>query len=144
METLLVEHGIRPTAVRILVLRTLLAFDYVFSLSDLEGALPTVDRSTLFRAINLFVDGQLLHTVDDGSGQQKYCVHHSQHVHLACTVCGRTICLEDQAIPQVAVPEGFEVQHVSYVIHGVCAHCAHRRVDGKPVACCCHNSASHH
>lgn len=133
------EHGIRATAVRILVWRTLQKFDYVFALADLEVALPTVDRSTLFRALTLFAEKDLLHTVEDGSGQQKYCLHHSDHVHLTCTVCGRTICLENQEIPHVPVPDGFEVRHVSYIIQGVCASCAHKFVDGHPAECCCHN-----
>lgn len=139
IDEFLSEHGIRPTAVRILVWRTLQRFDYVFALSDLEVALPTVDRSTLFRALTLFAEKDLLHLVDDGSGQQKYCLHLSDHVHLTCTVCGRTICLENQEVPRVAVPEGFEVHHISYLIRGVCAHCAHKFVDGHPAECCCHN-----
>ncbi|MCR5394017.1 MAG: transcriptional repressor [Bacteroidales bacterium] len=132
------QNGIRPTAVRLLVWRTLLQFDYVFALSDLEGLLPTVDRSTLFRTLTLFVEHELLHTVDDGSGQQKYCLLQTQHVHLTCLKCGRTICL-DQPIPEVEVPEGFEVRRVNYIIQGICAHCAHKLVDGHEAECCCHN-----
>ncbi|MBE6332538.1 MAG: transcriptional repressor [Bacteroidales bacterium] len=136
----LAEHGVRPTAVRILVWRTVLAFDYAFAISDLEGVLPTVDRSTLFRTLSLMVEKDLLHMVDDGSGQQKYCLHRHRHVHLSCSICGKTVCLKDVEIPDVAIPEGFEVHHVSYVIQGVCPHCAHKLVDGHPVECCCHNS----
>lgn len=139
VEEYLSQREVRPTAVRTLIWRTLLKFDYVFALSDLEGLLPTVDRSTLFRTMNLFVEKELVHTVDDGSGQQKYCLLHTQHVHLTCTKCGKTICLENQEIPRVEVPEGFEVKHISYVIQGICAHCAHKLVDGHPAECCCHN-----
>ncbi|MBQ0058215.1 MAG: transcriptional repressor [Bacteroidales bacterium] len=136
------NHGVRPTAVRILVWRTLAKFDFAFALSDLEGALPTVDRSTLFRSLTLFSDKQLLHILDDGSGQHKYCIcqehehcdcdhgddphHHHiecQHVHFTCTKCGHTFCLKQQHIPHVSVPDGFEVQSISYVIQGLCAHC---------------------
>lgn len=142
------DHGIRPTAVRILVWRTLLTFDYAFALSDLEGLLPTVDRSTIFRALTLFADKSLLHPLDDGSGQQKYCVccdehcdehcdttehqHHEEHphthcehVHITCTKCGHTYCLKNEQIPQVNVPEGFQILHVQYVIQGICPRCSH-------------------
>lgn len=144
---LLHDRGIRPTAVRILVWKTLLAFDYAFALADLEGMLPTVDRSTLFRALTLFAEKQLLHPLDDGSGQQKYCVcceedddpcdaddhdksghHHHlhcEHVHITCTKCGHTYCLKNEQIPQVEVPEGFQIQHIQYVIQGICPRCAH-------------------
>lgn len=146
------NHDVRPTAVRILTWKTLQAFDFAFSLSDLEGALPTVDKSTLFRALTLFVEHDLLHTLDDGTGEKKYCIcsehahcdhegqdsecgncegqhHHAscEHVHLTCTVCGKTYCLKEERIPQVHVPEGFVVQNIQYVIHGVCAKCRHYR-----------------
>lgn len=150
------NHDIRPTAVRILIWRTLRELDFAFSMGDLEGRLPTVDRSTIFRALTLMVEHGLLHTLDDGSGEKKYCVccehehceceghqnggpchchdhegrhlHEAcEHVHLTCTVCGRTYCLKNQKIPQVAVPEGFVVEHIQYIIRGVCAKCSHRR-----------------
>lgn len=141
--TLLHGRGIRPTAVRILIWRTLLGFGYAFSLGDLEGILPTVDRSTLFRALTLFADKELLHPLDDGSGMQKYCVccdeegrgeeaaddehshHHCQHVHITCVKCGHTFCLKNEKIPEVEVPEGFQIHHVQYVIQGICPRCAH-------------------
>jgi len=159
------NHGIRPTAVRILVWRTLVNIDYAFALSDLEALLPTVDRSTIFRALSLFAEKEMLHVIEDGSGQHKYCVclehgtcadadhccheggncqhhaHHAecQHVHLTCLKCGKTFCLKQQHIPHVDVPEGFEVKHISYIIQGICPHCAHKQVQGKRHDCCCHN-----
>lgn len=142
------NHDVRPTAVRIMTWKTLREFDYAFSLSDLEVALPTVDKSTLFRALCLFVEHDLLHPLDDGSGEKKYCIcvehahcdhdghdcecsqdtahhHHDmcEHVHLTCTRCGRTYCLKEERIPQVTVPEGFLIESVQYVIHGICAKC---------------------
>lgn len=148
------NHDIRPTAVRIMIWKTLSTLDYAFAMGDLEGLLPTVDRSTLFRALTLFTEKDLLHTLDDGSGEKKYCIccehdhcdheghdhecgyeapheshHHTacEHVHLTCTVCGRTYCLKNERIPEVNVPEGFLIQQIQYIIHGVCAKCSHRR-----------------
>ncbi len=159
VENLLKEHDIRPTAVRIMVWKEIMNFDFAFALSDLEGALPTADRSTLFRALTLFVNQHLLHTIDDGSGQQKYCICHEleqhdfcheersnthkdcQHVHLSCTICGRTFCLRSQKIPSVQVPEGFTILHAQYLIQGICPHCAHKtKLDGSRSKCCCHNT----
>ena len=46
--------GIRVTAVRLMVWRTIRhGFSDAFSLADVEKALPTVDRSTLFRTLTL-------------------------------------------------------------------------------------------
>ena len=153
------EYDIRPTALRIMIWREIVSLDFAFALADLEGALPTVDRSTIFRALTLFVEKDLLHTIDDGSGQQKYCICHDydhqhedahncddahrhsheecQHVHLSCTVCGRTFCLRSQKIPRVQVPEGFQVLHTQYLIQGICPHCSHKVAQPD---CICHNS----
>ena len=40
-------RDIRPTALRVLILRTMAGFDRAFSLADLEEELDTVDKSTL-------------------------------------------------------------------------------------------------
>ena len=119
------------TAVRLLVWREVRhGFHDAFSLGDLENALPTVDRSTLFRTLVSLTEAHLLHEIDDGSGAQKYCVcHHDDtrhclgHVHLTCVRCHRTYCLNDVTIPSVPLPEGFEPQETEYVVKGICPRC---------------------
>lgn len=49
----LVLRDIRPTAIRVLVLRTLLEMKQAMSVSDLEAQLDTVDKSTIFRTPDL-------------------------------------------------------------------------------------------
>ncbi|MBQ7141913.1 MAG: transcriptional repressor [Bacteroidaceae bacterium] len=123
------QHGIRPTAVRILVYRAVCHRSEAFSLADVEEWLPEMDRSSIFRALRLFTEHDILHQIDDGSGIEKYCVcrcessHHLNHVHFACTRCGRTYCLEDHTIPLVTLPEGFETHEVEYIVKGLCPQC---------------------
>ena len=124
--------GVRVTAVRLLIWRHVRHhFTGAFSLADLEAALPTVDRSTLFRTLTVLTDAHLLHEIDDGTGSQKYCVcHHDDtrhclgHVHLTCRMCHRTFCLPNVRIPQVILPLGFQPEETEYVVKGVCAECA--------------------
>ena len=128
------KAGIRVTAVRLLIWREISnSFPGAFSLSDLEDALPTVDKSTLFRTLTLLSEAHLLHDIDDGSGSHKFCVcHHDDtlhctgHVHLTCRVCHRTFCLTDVRIPQVDLPEGFIPEEAEYIVKGVCPDCAKR------------------
>lgn len=123
------QHGIRPTAVRILVYRAVCHRSEAFSLADVEEWLPEMDRSSIFRALRFFTEHDILHQIDDGSGIEKYCVcrcessHHLNHVHFACTRCGRTYCLEDHTIPLVTLPEGFETHEVEYIVKGHCPKC---------------------
>lgn len=132
------EHkGVRLTAVRQLVWKTVSSFDFVFSLGDIEAAIPSLDKSSVFRTLKTFEEHEMLHPVDDGTGVQKYCVcdcddegcdahhhHHSFHVHLTCENCHKTFCLKSQKVPEVTIPSGFIVESVSYVVKGLCPSCA--------------------
>ena len=63
------NRGIRPTAVRILVLRALQQQQQsAVSMADLEEVLQTVDRSSVFRTLNLFLEHHVVHQVEDGTG----------------------------------------------------------------------------
>jgi Fur family ferric uptake transcriptional regulator len=134
-EQVLDNAGIRLTAVRLLIWRKVRhSFSDAFSLADLENALPTVDRSTLFRTLTLLTDAHLLHGIDDGSGSQKYCVCHLDdtrhchgHVHLNCRICHRTLCLTNVRIPAVPLPAGFIMEEAEYVVKGICPQCAHNK-----------------
>ncbi len=125
----LAEHGVRPTAVRMLVWRAVKDRYKAFSLSDLEQQMPEMDRSSIFRTLRLFVQHSLLHEIDDGTGRQKYCLCrcegdvHLNHIHFTCGVCGKTYCLTDYVIPQVDLPEGFVPEDVEYIVKGVCPAC---------------------
>ena len=82
IEEILSAHGVRPTAVRMLIYRCMASHSDTFSLGDLEQELETVDKSTLFRTLTLFTEHHLLHETEDGSGVKKYCVCHNDH---SCT-----------------------------------------------------------
>jgi len=128
---ILEKAGIKPTAVRILVYKTIMDTEESFSLADIEARLLSVDRSSIFRALTLFSSHKLLHTFEDGSGSLKYCVCHNHgectpdewHCHFYCEKCKKTYCLEDDAIPLVALPKGFTARELNYIIKGVCANC---------------------
>lgn len=134
-EESLTHAGIRVTAVRMLIWQQIRhRTEGIFSLADLEEQMPTVDRSTLFRTLTLLSNSHLLHNVDDGSGSQKYCLcHHDDtrtcqgHAHLSCRVCHQTICLTDVKIPQLPIPDGFEVEETEYIVKGICSSCAAKK-----------------
>ena len=57
---LLAKRDIQPTAIRILVLRTMMQAGRSVSLLDLETMLDTVDKSTIFRTLTLFLSHHLI------------------------------------------------------------------------------------
>ena len=95
------KREIKPTAMRLLILKAMTRFTRAFSLLDLETELDTVDKSTIFRTINLFLDHHLIHVIDDGSGSLKYSVCSNEctcsiddlHAHFYCRNCHKTFCL---------------------------------------------------
>ena len=117
----LTRHGIRPTAVRLLIYKTALRFHDTFSMSELEDALESVDKSTVFRTLSLFAARHLLHEIEDGSGSTKYCICRNDrpcgidelHCHFHCEACRKTFCLDYTHIPAVRYPAGFEVPRPS-------------------------------
>lgn len=130
---LLQARNIKPTAMRLLVLRCLTEASETLTLRQMEEILYPADRSTIFRTLTLFEQQHLLHTIDDGSGSARYeiCLSHhddddDRHPHFRCLRCGRTICLFGQRIPEVELPEGYQAQQTNYVITGLCPECSVR------------------
>jgi Fur family ferric uptake transcriptional regulator len=128
---MLEERSIKPTSVRILILKTMLGLDRTCSMAELEYMLETVDKSTVSRVIHLFLEHKLIHGIDDGSGSIKYavcndncdCALDDLHVHFHCRKCGKTFCLESIAIPEIKAPDGFLFENANFVIKGICNNC---------------------
>jgi len=126
------HRNIKPTAIRLLILREMMRGDETVSLPSLERYLPTVDKSTISRTLSLFLLHRLVHVVDDGSGSLKYavcaddceCSVEEEHTHFYCERCHRTFCLKHLAVPVVDLPAGFTLSSVNYVLKGLCPECA--------------------
>lgn len=129
---IIAKAAIRPTSIRILVYKAISELEDTFSLADLEDQLPTIDKSSIFRALTLFHKHHLIHSIDDGSGFMKYCLCHNHgscqkeevHAHFYCEICNKTFCLDSYAIPDIVTPEAFIIKEVNFVIKGICAKCA--------------------
>lgn len=131
---LLSEHGIRPTANRIMIASALAKADSPMSMRDLEDELVSIDKSGIFRTLALFRKQNLVHAVENAEGMEyEICRSHGdgpdsdRHVHFHCRCCGRTLCLEDIPIPEVALPEGFEADSRNYIVTGTCPECGKRK-----------------
>ncbi len=126
------KKGVKPTAIRILIFRTMLEISEAVSLVELGERLETVDKSTVFRTLNLFLAHRLIHAIEDGSGVSKYeicanensCNPDDMHVHFYCVNCHRTFCFKAIHIPLISLPSGFRMDSVNYMIKGLCDNCA--------------------
>ena len=111
---ILERKGVRPTANRILILRTMLAADHPVSLPELEDIMETMDKSSIFRVLNVFVKHHVAHecTLDD------------MHIHFYCEVCHRTFCFKTIHVPGIDLPGGFTVNSINYMAKGICPECS--------------------
>lgn len=125
------SKGIRSTANRILVMKTLMGEQNPQSLSNLERKMVSMDKSSIFRTLTLFLEHDVVHAFEDGRGVLCYelceekgaCDHHDGHIHFYCESCQRSFCMEDIHIPSFELPEGFYPHSISFVIKGECPDC---------------------
>ena len=131
---ILEQHDIKPTANRIIVAKAL-AEEKPLTLTELEDRIGSIDKSGIFRALTLFKDCHLVHTFEDSDGvryelchSHDHAVDNDLHVHFHCEKCGKTICFEDLAIPDVQLPEGFLIQSATFVLKGICQKCRKKTI----------------
>ena len=134
-EERLERKGVKPTANRILILHAMLTAARAVSLSELESMLDTIDKSSIFRTLTLFLKQHLIHAIEDGSGSLKYevcdgkneCSISDMHIHFYCEECHQTFCFRSIDIPMVSLPEGFSMSSINYLVKGVCKECTARK-----------------
>ena len=128
---MLLEHGIRPTTNRITMVKALALAEHPLTMTELEDLVDTIDKSNVFRALSLFREHHLVHVLQDGADAVRYELCHSHekghdddiHAHFYCERCGQTFCLNEIAVPRVALPEGYHLHTINYLIKGVCPKC---------------------
>lgn len=132
-EALLLAKDITPTAMRILVLEYLQQQTVTVSLQDLEKAFQHSDRTTIYRTLKTFEEKGLAHAIQDGTEAAKYALcadvckagnHYDLHLHFYCYDCKQTFCLPRHQVPEVTVPENFQLKELSLVAKGLCDRCS--------------------
>lgn len=125
------KKAVKPTANRILVLKALDNTTNPVGLSELEQIIDTMDKSSIFRVLTLFLEHDLVHAFEDGRGVLKYelcsseghCNNQDAHIHFYCEACRQTYCFPTLHIPTMNLPEGFSPHSINYMIKGECPTC---------------------
>ena len=132
LEQILKKNNVKPTAMRLLVLQFLLNKKSAISLTDVEDYFVKSDRTTLYRTLKTFVESELTHKIDDGTGITKYAlceenchceINTDLHLHFHCKLCNETSCLTDHKIPNISLPKNFIAEDVNLVVKGICDKC---------------------
>ncbi len=125
------DKGIKPTSNRILLLRTMMIKNCPMSLTELEQELVTLDKSSIYRVMELFAKNDVVDTFEDGRGVQMYelcqakghCDNTDAHMHFYCEKCHKSFCLRELKPKDLTLPQGFTIRSVSFVIRGLCDKC---------------------
>lgn len=132
LENKLNQFGIKPTAMRLLVLEVIGKQKCAISHKDLVDLFERADATTLFRTLKTFLKHKLIHTIDDGTGQIKYalctegctCSPADLHSHFHCTKCQKTFCLLNAKPSPISLPQNFTLQSINLVLKGICDACS--------------------
>jgi len=129
--------GARVTSCRVQILSLLQAAREPLSHTNIEellskNKLPKIDRVTLYRVLDWFVDVGLAHKANNTRGV--FCfsaaepnVQHKQHMHFRCTDCGSVLCLDAPIPTPPKLPSGFHLSNIEFDISGECPDCTHHR-----------------
>ena len=129
IKNLLKQQGFSGTKTRMAVLKAILSLQPA-SMHQLIVALPEVDRATIYRTVDLFVDLAIAKKVSTGF---KYRIElgdsfQEHHHHLTCLRCETVIDIHtpeiEYAIEQTALNNGFRPIRHDLEITGYCANCS--------------------
>ena len=132
LEQILENNYVKPTAMRLLVLQFLIGKKVAVSLSNIEAYFDNSDRTTLYRTLKTFVENNIAHQIDDGTGITKYAMCEENchcdmdpdlHLHFHCNNCYETVCMTEHKIPHINLPDGFNAENVNMVVKGICEKC---------------------
>ena len=109
-----------------------------FTAADLLAEATTrrldIGRATIFRALELFTELNLVERLDLPNGEHAYveCAP-AHHHHVICSSCGRTADVADcgmQAVAEeVARRSGYQIDTHRLELFGLCPKCATRRAE---------------
>lgn len=137
-ETILRSSDIRPTAMRLLVLRYLDAQIYAVSLNAIEEGLNHPDKVTLYRTMKTFQEKGLVHIIEDGTSTTKFALSiddeetgSNLHIHFYCKNCKKTYRLPKTHAPDLTLPAEFQLENMNLVAKGICNKCSKKIFNDK-------------
>jgi Fur family transcriptional regulator, ferric uptake regulator len=127
-------HGLKHSRQREVILDHFLDTGGHMTVDDLYRVIhrrhPGIGRTTIYRALKLFVDAQLASAIElkDGLTRFEHKYRHAHHDHMICTECGTIIEFLSPEIErlqdEIADAYGFVIDSHRHQIFGLCQKCA--------------------
>lgn len=128
--------GYRLTEPRRVVAELIAAREGHFTAADLlvdaKARRLGIGRATIFRALDLLTELDVLERLDLPSGEHAYVpCRPAHHHHIVCSVCGRVTDVDDQglasALEQIEHRTGWQVETHRLELYGRCPRCRTHR-----------------
>jgi Fur family peroxide stress response transcriptional regulator len=102
---------------------------------ELQARLPGLSRTTVYRVLDTLVRQGLARKVLHHGAVARFDPATDRHHHLVCDSCGALVDLDDDAVPELRVPEargsGFQIRDYTINFTGICRDCRQRRSAAK-------------
>ena len=133
MNDFFIKYGLKKTSFR----KELLIF-FQSSTSSLtvkkiiKKFASSVDKVSIYRALNSFEKSGLIHKVPDKKNLLRYSLcssecgpgkHSHDHAHLLCSICDETFCLDDFLLPNIKSHNGYVINNYKIILEGSCLSC---------------------
>lgn len=127
-------NGYRITAQKKQLLEVLFTYnDNMLSIADIERYLPNdvkMDTTTIYRNIQQFLKLDIVETMIDDNGINRYILYHGKHHHhFICNECGKIIQFpcSHKFWTDIARENDFKVSSHKIEIYGTCSTCQKNR-----------------
>jgi len=133
---ILSSAGLKKTPGRLAVIRLLLENREPLTHQEIYERLDDIEINpvSVYRSLDAFTRAGIVHKVEAGDRIGRFALcgcgtpHKGNghcHPHFICKSCGRTECLEDQEMPELAaVKPGYKVEEKEVYLRGICSKCS--------------------
>jgi Fur family ferric uptake transcriptional regulator len=98
--------------------------------AEIQAQLDNIcNRVTIYRVLDRLVEEGLVHKAVTTQGEVKFAVTHqnsadNNHIHFSCEICNAVLCIDNAAL-DFSLPEGYQINQMSFSVSGVCPKCNH-------------------
>ncbi len=124
------ETGLKPTTQRIAILKELMSrtdhpgADLIYK--KLKEDYPSLSMNTIYLSLETFVKHDIIQRINNLTNLGRFDGNAAPHHHFICVKCKKIIDLQDVMLPEIKIPEGFNIATVftdQIQLNGVCIDC---------------------
>ena len=133
MDDLFIKYGLKKTSFRKELLTLFQSSSSSLTVKKIiKKFASSVDKVSIYRALNSFEKSGLIHKVPDKNNLLRYSLcssecgpgkHSHDHAHLLCSICDETFCLDDFLLPNIKSHNGYVINNYKIILEGSCLSC---------------------